>query len=243
MRFPFPTTLKTIFHTFVVQFATSQFFHYSYLWGHAFNPGLNNWSDKCNKSLFVGQSLIRNNCTVDVGRHLLKLFSPNSLLNNGQLDQAVQDTVQSGFEYPATVLGLTLIQWLWRLWIHESFCIQENTHYYENGLAQPPPHSLLWPPVQSFWWVQQQQNQGHSVSKEIIMLGSARIPFDSLPGKFIMQVQELCADTGRGWKHTSGRVREDQTILSERQMEDDPDLHLSVIQLLNQLSRLTKPYS
>lgn len=34
--------------------------------------------------------------------------------------------------------------------------------------------------------------------EEIIMLGSADIPFDSLPGKFIIQVQELCADTERG---------------------------------------------
>lgn len=34
--------------------------------------------------------------------------------------------------------------------------------------------------------------------------------------------------TQRGWKHTAGHVREDQTILSERQREDDPDLHLSV---------------
>lgn len=58
------------------------------------------------------------------------------------------------------------------------------------------------------------------------MFGSAHIPFDGFPGKFIMQVQELCADTERGWKQT-GHVREDQTILSERQREDDPDLHLS----------------
>lgn len=46
--------------------------------------------------------------------------------------------------------------------------------------------------------------------KEIIMLGSADIPFDILPGKFIMQVQELCADTERGWKHTAGHVKKDR---------------------------------
>lgn len=80
----------------------------------------------------------------------------------------------------------------------------------------------------SFWWLQQEENQGHSVSTEIIVLGSAHIPCDSFPGKFITQVQELCADTERGWKHTAGHVREDQTILSEREWEDDPDVHLSV---------------
>lgn len=60
------------------------------------------------------------------------------------------------------------------------------------------------------------------------MLGSAHIPFDSFPDKFIMQVQKLCADTEGGWKHTAGHVRKDQTILSEKQREDDPDFHLSV---------------
>lgn len=66
------------------------------------------------------------------------------------------------------------------------------------------------------------------MSKKIIMLGSAHILFDSFPGKFIMQLRELHADTERGWKHTAGNVREDQTILPEGQREDDPDLHLSV---------------
>lgn len=46
--------------------------------------------------------------------------------------------------------------------------------------------------------------------KEIIMLGSAHMPFDSLPGKFIMQLQELCADMERGWKHIDGHVKEDR---------------------------------
>lgn len=61
------------------------------------------------------------------------------------------------------------------------------------------------------------------------MLGSAHFLFDDFPDKFIMQVQEHRADTGRGWKHTAGHVREDQTNLSERRREDDPDLDLSVL--------------
>lgn len=53
--------------------------------------------------------------------------------------------------------------------------------------------------------------------------------FNDFPDKFIVQVQEHRADTERGWKHMAGHVREDQTILSKRRREDDPDLHLSVL--------------
>lgn len=61
------------------------------------------------------------------------------------------------------------------------------------------------------------------------MLGSAHFLFDDFPDKFIMQVQKHRADTERGRKHMAGHVRKDQTILSERRKEDDPDLHLSVL--------------
>lgn len=61
------------------------------------------------------------------------------------------------------------------------------------------------------------------------MLGTAHFLFDDFCEKFIMQVQEHWADTERGWKHTAGHVRENQTTLSEKRREDDPDLHLSVL--------------
>jgi len=48
-----------------------------------------------------------------------------------------------------------------------------------------------------------------AAKSRIITLGSTHFVFSDFPDKFIMQVQEHCANTERGWKHMAGHLSED----------------------------------